>query len=141
MVEFTFDTKNDSLVSVLVIVPAVIGIIFAGYESWMISRIKLTGPSRSSESLENRLKEDGVSVEEQLATMKSVSEAIALGANAYLWRQFQCLIGFVAVICVALGFAINWTTSVCFCDWCLDIINLWFYRNAHRRFFQCSYCS
>ncbi len=46
--------------------------------------------------------------------MKEISAAISEGARAFLFSEYKILVIFVAVLFVALGMGINWTTSVCF---------------------------
>lgn len=46
--------------------------------------------------------------------MKEISAAISEGARAFLFSEYKILVIFVAVLFVALGFGINWTTSICF---------------------------
>ena len=46
--------------------------------------------------------------------MKEISAAIHEGARAFLFSEYKILIIFIAVVFIALGFAIGWTTGLCF---------------------------
>ncbi|HHX77084.1 MAG TPA: sodium/proton-translocating pyrophosphatase, partial [Firmicutes bacterium] len=46
--------------------------------------------------------------------MRELGDAIHEGAMAFLNREYRTLSVFVVVLFVALGFAINWSTAVCF---------------------------
>ena len=46
--------------------------------------------------------------------MKEISDSIHEGALAFLTSEYKILVIFVAVLLVVIGFAINWTTAICF---------------------------
>ena len=46
--------------------------------------------------------------------MKKISGNIADGAKAFLYSEYKILVIFAAVLFIAIGFAINWLTAVCF---------------------------
>ena len=46
--------------------------------------------------------------------MKEISSSIAEGARAFLFSEYKVLIVFVLVLCVILGFGIDWLTAACF---------------------------
>ena len=46
--------------------------------------------------------------------MKEISDSIHEGALAFLTSEYKILVVFVAVLLVVIGFAIGWTTAICF---------------------------
>ena len=46
--------------------------------------------------------------------MKEIAHAISDGARAFLFAEYKILVIFVAVLFIAIGFGIDWTTAVCF---------------------------
>jgi K(+)-stimulated pyrophosphate-energized sodium pump len=44
--------------------------------------------------------------------MKEIAGFISTGAMAFLKREYQFMIVFIAILCVVLGLAINWTTAL-----------------------------
>ncbi len=46
--------------------------------------------------------------------MKEIAKAISDGAKAFLFSEYKILVVFVIVLGVILGFAISWTTALCF---------------------------
>ena len=46
--------------------------------------------------------------------MKEIAKAISDGAKAFLFSEYKILVIFVIVLGLILGFAINWTTAICF---------------------------
>lgn len=46
--------------------------------------------------------------------MKEISAAIHEGAQAFLFSEYKILVIFIAVVFVAVGFAISWATAACF---------------------------
>ncbi len=46
--------------------------------------------------------------------MKEISSAIHSGAKAFLFAEYKILVFFIIALIVAIGFAISWTTAVCF---------------------------
>ncbi len=46
--------------------------------------------------------------------MKEISDSIHEGALAFLTSEYKILVVFVAVLLVVIGFAISWTTAICF---------------------------
>ena len=46
--------------------------------------------------------------------MKEIAAAIHEGAQAFLMSEYKILVIFIVVVFVAVGFAISWTTAICF---------------------------
>ena len=46
--------------------------------------------------------------------MKEIAHAISSGAKAFLFSEYKILVVFVVVLGIILGFAISWTTAICF---------------------------
>src|SRR3989338_6186522 len=46
--------------------------------------------------------------------MREISNAVKDGATAYLYRQYKTLLPFVVIIAVALGFTLNFSTTIAF---------------------------
>ncbi len=66
--------------------------------------------------------------------MKEIAAAIHEGARAFLFSEYKILIIFIAVVFIALGLAIGWTTGLCFLiGACFSILAGFFGMNVATR--------
>ncbi len=81
----------DRILTILAPVSGLIALIFAIYLAGSINK-KSAGNDR----------------------MIKISNNIATGAKAFLFSEYRILVIFAAVLFIAIGFAISWTTAICF---------------------------
>ena len=74
--------------------PAVLGVIALLFAVYLIQKVGKADPGTER--------------------MQEISGHIHQGAKAFLMAEYRILIFFVAVLFVAIGFGISWTTAVCF---------------------------
>ena len=84
-------TELTKLLSFIVPIAGVISLVFAVFVAASISK-KAPGNDR----------------------MKKISDNIADGAKAFLFSEYKILVIFAAILFIAITFAINWRTAVCF---------------------------
>lgn len=65
--------------------------------------------------------------------MREIAAAIQEGASAFLNREYTFLAGFVAVVAVILGIAINWQTAASFVLGAFPYWGGWLFGHVHRR--------
>jgi len=104
-------TLNPLLVTLLIVVPPAIGIVWAIYEIIAMRMIKLDGhPGR----------DDIVSVEGSvdkakiLRTMVEISNHIAEGATSFLVEQYKWLSLYIVAFAILIGFVVSWPATVAF---------------------------
>lgn len=99
---------------VFLFLPPTIGLIFSIIECIWVSNINIKGPEDKVEKLE-----DG---DNPVEKMKEIASYIAVGANAFLKKEFQYLAVFIIVFSILLGFFVNTFTAVSFVLGCLTSI-------------------
>jgi len=108
----------------LMVLPPIIGTIYAIMESYWLGSVKLTGPNDKG-GLTDRIHytaEPGENVQEQLATMKSVAGFIADGANAFLIEEYKYLSIYVVIFSAIIGPVVGIEAMVAFIIGCLTSI-------------------
>ena len=58
--------------------------------------------------------------------MKEIAAAIHEGARAFLFAEYKILAIIIVIVFVAVGFAIGWTTAICFLNWSFLLYYCWF---------------
>lgn len=108
--------STDRTATVLLILPGILGLLFAAFEAWRVSQIKLEGPSPDDDKrLTNPLYlETAGNVQQQLHTMKSISRCIADGASAFLKQEVRYMAVFIFFFSVVLGILVSRPTMTAF---------------------------
>ncbi|PFH38143.1 V-type H(+)-translocating pyrophosphatase VP1 [Besnoitia besnoiti] len=115
--EATDTPKLDTVTTCLLLIPGLVGLLWAGYEAWRISKVKLEGPlvGDDSKRLTDPLYvEMSGNIQQQLHMMKSISKCIAEGAGTFLKQEFKYMAVYVVVFSAVLGVFINLPTMVAF---------------------------
>lgn len=100
---------TDSLCLYALLIPPIFGLIWAAYQAWDLSKIKLEGPVRAEDKplIDPLYVEAAGNLQEQLASMKAISTSIAEGADAFLFQEFRYIFVFIllfsSLICFAVG--------------------------------------
>lgn len=98
------------------LVPPALGLLWALQQTWAISRIRLDGPlGGENKRLTDPLYiEAAGSIQEQLESMKNISQNIAEGADAFLMQEFRYILAYIIVFGGVLCFSIGPLTMMAF---------------------------
>ncbi|CEM01916.1 unnamed protein product [Vitrella brassicaformis CCMP3155] len=107
----------DLSVTLLLILPPIVGLIWSVYETVFVTRIQLVGPNGGDKTMRAPIHSDtepGENVENQLKQMKSVAENIAKGANTFLLQEYKYMAVYIVVFSVFIAFFVDPATMVSF---------------------------
>ncbi|KAL8448672.1 hypothetical protein Emed_003581 [Eimeria media] len=106
----------DALTPWALLVPPVLGVLWALQQTWAISKIRLEGPfgGENKRLTDPLYVEAAGSIQEQLESMNNISRNIAEGADAFLFQEIRYIIVYVIVFGAILGFSVGPLTMVSF---------------------------
>jgi len=106
MVDTMLDTPTTT---VCLLVPPVLGILYAVSEMLWVSRIKLNGHSASL-----LVEDGGKDVTKILESMNAISKLIADGATTFLITEYKYIMVYVVVFAVLVFYVVNTATMITF---------------------------
>jgi len=95
---------GDLAVNVLIIAPAVLGLLWSFYKYRAVQNIEIVGLDSETENKKH----------EVVAKMKKISEAIQQGAYSFLRAEYMYMIVFIVAFSVILGPFVNAATMIAF---------------------------
>ncbi|KAL8270951.1 hypothetical protein Esti_005106 [Eimeria stiedai] len=106
----------DALTPWALLVPPVLGMLWALQQTWAISKIRLEGPfgGENKRLTDPLYVEAAGSIQEQLESMNNISRNIAEGADAFLFQEIRYIVVYVIVFGAVLGFSVGPLTMVSF---------------------------
>lgn len=106
----------DAVTTWVLIVPPIIGVLWAMYESYFLTKVKLVGPvGEDNKNLTDPLyAEHGGNIPQQLLLMKTISKHIAEGADAFLMQEYKYMSAYIVIFSCIIGPTIGMGTMVAF---------------------------
>eukprot|EP01071_Lankesteria_metandrocarpae_P002112 Lankesteria_metandrocarpae@DN2086_c0_g1_i1.p1 len=100
----------------LLLLPPVLGLLWAAYETWMVSRVKLDGHVGTGKATDPLFTETGArgDVLRQVEAMKIISKHISDGAWTFLAEEYKYMVVYIIFASCILGPFINMGTMISF---------------------------
>ncbi|KFG46504.1 V-type H(+)-translocating pyrophosphatase VP1 [Toxoplasma gondii GAB2-2007-GAL-DOM2] len=108
--------RIDKATTCLLLLPSIIGLFWAVYEAWKVSKIQMDGPlGDDNKRLTDPLYlEMSGNIQQQLNMMKSISRCIADGAVTFLTQEFKYMAVYIVVFSSILGIFVGIPTMAAF---------------------------